>query len=97
MVTQSLPPSQQAENAVTELLAESSEVGAGTVGVAEASTLTVAVAIVGAVQAMDEQSQVMGLIVTTIVAVDPELEVQSSRVVVIVSVSVTVEEIWLPY
>ena len=64
---------------------------------AEASTLTVAVVIVGAVQAMDEQSQVMGLIVTTIVDVDPELEDQSSRVVVIVSVSVTVAEIWLPY
>ena len=56
---------------------------------AEASTLTVVVAIVGAVQAIDEQSQVMGLIVTVIVDVDPELEVQSSRVVVIVSVSVT--------
>ena len=89
MVAQALEFSQQTENAVTVLLAESSEVGAGTVGVAEASTLTVAVVTVGAVQAIEEQSQVAGLIVTTIVVVVPEFAAQSSRVVVIVSVSVT--------
>ena len=57
-------------------LAEVSAVGAGTVGVDEASTLTVAVAIVGAAQASAAQSQETDLRVTAIVLYEPEFVVQ---------------------
>ena len=59
-----------------EDLAVVSAVGAGTVGVEEASTLTVAVVIVGAVHAKAAQSQVTVLRVTAIVLYEPEFVVQ---------------------
>ena len=80
-----------------ELLAEVSDVGAGTVGVFEALILTVAVAAVGAVQASAAQSHDTAVILTAIVLVVPEFVPQSAKVVVMVSVSDTVDEIWLPY
>lgn len=43
----------------------------------------------GAVQAKAEQEQVMGSMVIAMVAVEPLLEPQSAKVVVIVKVSVT--------
>ena len=58
-------------------------------GVAEASTLTVAVVAVGAVHARKEQSQEIVLIVTAIVAVDPAFELHKENFVVTVKVSVT--------
>ena len=69
-----------------------SETGAGTDGVALASTLTVTVVAVGAVQARALQSHDTVLIVIAIVVVEPELVFQSFRVVVTVKVSDTVEE-----
>lgn len=73
-----------------------SETGSGIDGVSEASTLTVTDVTVGAVQAREEQSQAIVLIVTAIVLVVPALSDQSSKVVVIVRVSEIEEEIWLP-
>ena len=55
------------------------------------------VAAVGAVQANAAQSHDTAVIVTAIVLVVPELLPQSAKVVVMVSVSDTYEEIWLPY
>ena len=66
-----------------------SETGAGTVGVVEALMATVAVTAVGAVHAMAVQLQVVGLRVTTILVLDPELELQLARVVLIVKVATT--------
>ena len=78
--------------------AEVSAVGAGTViEVSVASIWTVPVAAVGAVQASAEQSQDTEVMVIAIVLVVPEFVPQSAKVVVIVSVSDTVDEIWLPY
>ena len=57
-------------------LAVVSETGAGTDGVDEASTFTVAVAIVGAVHANAEQSQETVLRVTAIVLYEPAFVVQ---------------------
>ena len=79
------------------LLALVSETGAGIEGVAEASTLTVAVATVGAVQAKAEQSQVAGFIVTAIVVVEAVAPLQSARVVVTVRVTLTEDVMSLPY
>ena len=83
------PLSKHVPNAIFVVLAESSEAGAGTLGVADASTLTVAVVIDGAVQAIAEQEHEAGFMVTEMVEVDPLLPLQSSKVVVIVSVTVT--------
>ena len=52
------------------------ETGGGTVGVDEAATFTVLVAIVGAVQPRAEQLQPAGYKVTTIVEVEPGLALQ---------------------
>lgn len=78
-------------------VADVSETGSGTEGVEEASTLTVAVVAVGAVQARALQSHDTVLIVMPMVESEPEFVPQSAKVVVIVKVSVTVDEIWLPY
>ena len=64
-----------------------SETGAGTVGVSEALMAIVAVTAVGAVQAIAEQLHVVGLIVTTILVLDPLFELQSARVVLTVRVA----------
>ena len=64
---------------------------------AEASTLTVAVVIVGAVQARAEQSQVAGANVITILLVEAVAPDQSVKLVVTVRVSDTFEVISLPY
>ena len=76
--------------------ADVSDTGAGTVGVAEASTLTVAVIADGVVHAKAAQSQAIVLIVTAMVeaVVGP---LWFANVVVTVKVSDTVEAIWLPY
>ena len=63
-----------------------SETGAGTVGVAEALMATVAVTAVGAVHAIALQLHVVGLIVTTMLVLDPEFALQSVRVVFTVRV-----------
>ena len=63
-----------------------SETGAGTVGVVEALMATVAVTAVGAVHAIALQLHVVGLIVTTMLVLDPEFPLQSVRVVFTVRV-----------
>ncbi len=78
-------------------LASVFETGTGTTGVEEAATLTVWVAIVGAVQPKAAQLHVFGLRVTTIVEVEPMLSLQLSSFVVIVKVTVVVEAMKLPY
>ena len=78
-------------------LASVLETGTGTVGVKEAATLTVLVAIVGAVHANAVQLHVIGLRVTTIVEVEPVLVLQFSSFVVIVKVTVVVDAMKLPY
>lgn len=75
-----------------------SDTGAGiAVDVPVASMLTVRATAVGAVQAKAVQEHVMGSIVMEIVDVEPLLAPQSASVVVTVKVSVTCDEIWLPY
>ena len=66
-----------------------SDTGAGTVGVAEASTATVAVTGVGAVQARAEQLQDSAYRVTAIVLYVPAFDVHVSYVVVTRIVTVT--------
>ena len=79
------------------------EVGGGRIGavpdvviVVEASTLTVKVVIVGAVQPRAEQSQEMGLIVTEMVVVVPAFAPQSAKVTIMERVLLTCAELWLP-
>ena len=74
-----------------------SETGAGTVGVDEALMATVAVTAVGAVQAMAVQLQTVGLMVTTMLVLDPEFPLQSARVVLTVKVATIWAVISLPY
>ena len=62
------------------------EAGADRVGVAEALLATVAVTGVGAVHAIALQLPVVGLIVTTLLVLDPEFALQSRRVVFTVRV-----------
>ena len=65
-----------------------SETGAGRVVLAEALMATVAVTGVGAVHAIALQLHVVGLIVTTLLVLDPEFALQSGRVVLTVGVDI---------